>query len=82
MIFNAEQALNIGELLLEQNTEEDFGKIVSVEPLGLFDNNLERVQKIPSFTLAEEKATKAIQKHSMNFNGLQKTLRYKKHTIF
>ena len=46
VIFNAEQALNIGELLVEQNTEEDFGKIVSVEPLGLFDINLERVQKI------------------------------------
>ena len=78
VIFNAEQALNIGELLVEQNTEEDFGKIVSVEPLGLFDDNLERVQKIPSFTLAEEKATKAIQKHSMNFNGLQKNSQIQK----
>ena len=78
VIFNAEQALNFGELLIEQNIEEDFGKIVSVEPLGLFDENLERPQKIPSFTLAEEKATKAIQKHSMNFNGLQKNSQIQK----
>ena len=78
VIFNAEQSLNFGELLIEQNIEEDFGKIVSVEPLGLFDENLERPQKIPSFTLAEEKATNAIQKHSMNFNGLQKNSQIQK----
>ena len=72
VIFNAEQALNIGELIVEQNIEEDFGEIISVEPLGLFGENIERAQKIPSFSLAEEKVTKAIQKHSMNFNGLQK----------
>ncbi len=39
VIFNAEQALNFGELLVKQNIEEDFGKIVSPEPLGLFDEN-------------------------------------------
>ena len=72
MIFNATQALNFGELLIEQNIEEDFGEIISVEPLGLFNENLERKQNIPSFSLAEQKATKAIQKHSMNFNGVQK----------
>ncbi len=72
VIFNATQALNFGELLIEQNIEEDFGEIISVEPLGLFNENLERKQNIPSFSLAEQKATKAIQKHSMNFNGVQK----------
>ena len=78
VIFNAEQALNFGELLVKQNIEEDFGKIVSPEPLGLFDENQERSQRIPSFSLAEEKVTKAIQKHSMNFNGLQKNSQIQK----
>ena len=78
VIFNAEQALNFGEILITQNIEEDFSKIISVEPLGSFDENLERSQKIPSFNLAEEKATKAIQKHSMNFNGLQKNSQIQK----
>ncbi len=78
VIFNAEQALNFGEILINQNIEEDFGKIISIEPLGLFDENSERRQKIPSFSLAEEKATKAIQKHSMNFNGLQKNSQIQK----
>ena len=78
VIFNAEQALNFGELLIEQNIEEDFGKIIPIESLGLFDENIDRTQKIPSFSLAEEKATKAIQKHSMNFNGLQKNSQIQK----
>ncbi len=78
VIFNAEQALNFGEILIDQSNEDDFGKIVSVESLGSFDENLERRQKIPSFTLAEEKATKAIQKHSMNFNGSQKNSQIQK----
>ena len=78
VIFNAEQALNFGELLVEQNIEEDFGKIVSPEPLVLFDENQERSQRIPSFSLAEEKVTKAIQKHSMNFNGMQKNSQIQK----
>ena len=72
VIFNAEQALNFGEQLIKENPEQDFGKIIDVEPLGKFDKNSERSQGIPSFTLAEKKATKAIQKHSMNFNGKQK----------
>ena len=78
VIFNADQALNFGELLIAQNSEEDFGKIIPTEPLGLLDDNLERYEKIPSFILAEEKATKAIQKHSMNFNGLQKNSQIEK----
>ncbi|MFL2590610.1 MAG: tetratricopeptide repeat protein [Flavobacteriaceae bacterium] len=78
VIFNAKQALNFGEILIDQSIEEDFRKIISVEPLGLFDGNLERPKKIPSFTLAEEKATKAIQKHSMNFNGSQKNSQIQK----
>ena len=78
VIFNAEQALNFGEILIDQNIEENFNKVISVEPLGSFDENSERSQKIPSFTLAEEKATKAIQKHSMNFNGSQKNSQIQK----
>ena len=56
----------------------DFGEIISFESLGLHDEDFERPQKIPSFTLAEEKATKAIQKHSMNFKGLQKNSQIQK----
>jgi hypothetical protein len=78
VIFNAEQALNFGELLIQQEMEEDFGKIIPIEPLGMFDENAERFKKIPSFIVAEEKATKAIQKHSMNFNGLQKNSQIQK----
>ena len=58
VIFNAEQALNFGETLIDQNIEENFNKIISVEPLGSLDENSERSQKIPSFTLAEEKPLK------------------------
>ena len=30
VIFNAEQSLNFGQLLIEQNIEEDFGKIILI----------------------------------------------------
>ena len=42
VIFNAEQALNFGELLIQQEMEEDFGEIIPIEPLGMFDENAER----------------------------------------
>lgn len=72
MLFNGKEALEIGKLILEENAEDDFSKVLPVEPLFLLGEDTSTSASIPSFGLAEEKAVKAIQKHSININGSQK----------
>lgn len=72
VLFNGKEALAIGNLILEENAEDDFSNILSTEPLFLLGEDVSASASIPSFALAEEKAVKAIQKHSININGNQK----------
>ena len=72
VLFNGSEAFDIGLKILEDNKIEDFYNVLSAEPILLDFENLNESSSIPSFTIAEEKATKAIQKHSMNIEGYQR----------
>ena len=72
VLFNGSEAFDIGLKILEDNNIENFYNILSAEPMMLDFENVDESSSIPSFSIAEEKATKAIQKHSMNIDGYQR----------
>ena len=72
VLFNGNEALEIGKAILYQNNRDNFLKVLPVEPITLEGEDEENKASIPSFTVAEEKAVKAIQKHSMNIGGKQR----------
>ena len=72
VLFNGKEALAIGKAVLYQNNQDNFLAILPVEPIVLQGEDEENKASIPSFNLAEEKAVKAIQKHSMNIGGKQR----------
>lgn len=72
VLFNGNEALDIGKAILYQNQQDDFLSLLEIEPLALDDENQESTASIPSFAIAEEKAVKAIQKHSMDIAGEQR----------
>ena len=78
VLFNGTEALEIGKAILYQNRQDDFLSILSVEPIALNGEDQEKAASIPSFTVAEEKAVKAIQKHSMNIKGMQRNRQIQK----
>lgn len=78
MLFNGNEALDIGKAILFQNIEDDYLQTLPVEPILLQGEEVETRTSIPSFSLAEEKAVKAIQKHSMNISGKQYNRQIKK----
>ena len=71
VLFNGKEAFNIGEQILEQAYEDNFYELLPVEPINLRGENIDESSIVPGFDRAEEKAVKAIQKHSMNINGNQ-----------
>ena len=71
ILFNGTEALDIGKAVLYQNIQDDFLETLPVEPILLQGEEVQQRTSIPSFSLAEEKAVKAIQKHSMNIEGKQ-----------
>lgn len=72
MLFNGKEALSIGEAILYQNNQDNFLEVLPVEPILLSGEDQESRASIPSFAVAEEKAVKAIQKHSMKIAGQQR----------
>ena len=72
MLFNGKEALSIGEAILYQNVQDNFLEVLPVEPILLRGEDQENKASIPSFSVAEEKAVKAIQKHSMKIGGQQR----------
>ena len=72
VLFNGKEALEIGKAVLYQNNRDNFLGVLPVEPITLQGEDEESNASIPSFTIAEEKAVKAIQKHSMNIGGKQR----------
>ena len=72
MLFNGEEAFKIGKEILEQKKDDNFYELLSIEPIALDFEDINESSSIPSFSLAEEKAVKAIQKHSMRINGVQR----------
>ena len=73
VLFNGDQALTKGVADVNASFIDDFWEILPVERMQLKEEELNPSQsKNPSFERAETKATKAIQKHSMNISGYEK----------
>ncbi len=87
VLFNGEQAFEKGLNDINNNYQDNFYKRLSIEPISFddrkiaapkfnnpgsnFNKNQDKKPETP-FDRAEEKAVKAIQKHSMNINGYEK----------
>ena len=69
--YNGQVALEKGIEEIKSNTKDNFWKQLPIERMQINDD-AEAKTKNPNFELAEAKATKAIQKHSMNINGFEK----------
>ena len=75
VLFNGKEALRIGEFIIKSTLEDDFYEILEIDPILLKGEKFEQNTIVPGFQKAEDKAVKAIQKHSMKFNGLEKNNR-------
>ena len=71
VLFNGNQALSVGEQIINATIEDDFFKIIKTDPILLKGEDFDANTIVPGFQKAEEKAVKAIQKHSMNIKGNQ-----------
>lgn len=73
VLFNGYEALNSGVVSLKATHKDNFWEILPLEPMPeLEENLLPGETKNPNFVRAEDKAVKAIQKHSMNIGGNEK----------
>ena len=71
VLFNGKEAFSIGEEILSDAFEENVYELLPVEPINLRGENIDETTIIPGFDRAEEKAVKAIQKHSLKINDIQ-----------
>ncbi len=73
VLYNGNLALDSGLENLKVTFKDNFWEILPVERMQEKEENfLPGQTKNPNFTRAEEKAVKAIQKHSMNIGGTEK----------
>ena len=72
VLFNGEEALKVGQDIFWETYEDNFYKLLAVEPIMLQGEQAESTTVVPGFARAEEKAVKTIQKHSMNIGGQQR----------
>ena len=73
ILYNGEIGLDKGILAIEANSKDNFWKLLPIERMQITDEvTAEGKAKNADFELAETKATKAIQKHSMNIDGREK----------
>ncbi|MGB1831378.1 MAG: hypothetical protein ACPHIT_04160, partial [Flavobacteriaceae bacterium] len=71
ILFNAKEAFTVGETILKEAFEEDYSSLLPIEPINLRGENFDDTTIVPGFERAEEKAVKAIQKHSIKLNEIQ-----------
>lgn len=71
VLFNGEEAFDVGASILSQVHDDNFFEVLEVEPIVVNGERMDQTTIVPGFARAEEKAVKAIQKHSMNINGVQ-----------
>ena len=71
VLFNGKEAFSVGEEILSNAYEDNFYELLPVEPINLRGENIDETTIVPGFDQAEEKAVKAIQKHSIKINDLQ-----------
>jgi tetratricopeptide (TPR) repeat protein len=73
ILYNGQIALEKGVIGINDNTAENFWERLPVEKMQITDEvPVDGKSKNADFELAEAKATKAIQKHSMNIGGREK----------
>ena len=71
-MFNGEEAFATGQTILDATVDDNFFELLEVEPILLSGESYDTNTVVPGFDRAEEKAVKAIQKHSMNIEGKQR----------
>ena len=71
ILYNGEIGLEKGIVGISSDDHDDFWKRLPIEKMQFSDDDAKKTEN-PDFALAEKKATKAIQKHSMNIDGLEK----------
>ena len=72
ILYNGGIGFDKGVKDINQKSKNNFWKRLPVEKMELSDGSLNDTIKNPNFDLAETKATKAIQKHSMNIGGRER----------
>jgi tetratricopeptide (TPR) repeat protein len=73
ILYNGQIGLNKGIESIKADSKDNFWKRLPVERMQIKDDNTpDGKSKNANFELAEAKATKAIQKHSMNIGGQEK----------
>ncbi len=72
VLFNGEEAFDLGLRELQEQYQDNFTEILPVEPIKMSGKiQLDGIEN-PNFERAEEKAIKTIQLHSMVFKGEQR----------
>ena len=72
-LYNGYLALEIGRKNLNESYQDNYWEILPIERMEVLDEiMLPGQSKNDNFSRAEEKAVKAIQKHSMNIDGREK----------
>ena len=75
ILYNGQIALDKGIKTVNDNSNDNFWDILPIEKMQISEEfSASNKAKNPDFELAETKATKAIQKHSMNINGREKNM--------
>lgn len=73
ILYNGQVGFDKGMKAIEANYTDNFWKLLPIERMQIDQGFSEDTKvKNPDFQLAETKATKAIQKHSMNIGGREK----------
>jgi tetratricopeptide (TPR) repeat protein len=73
ILYNGGIGLEKGLLSVQGNDQDNFWKMLPIEKMQIEENFSDEAKaKNPDFERAETKATKAIQKHSMNIGGREK----------
>ena len=72
-LYNGNIAFEQGREELNNNYHDDYWEILPIERLEVTDEvKLDSEDNNPNFVIAEEKATKAIQKHSMDIGDIER----------
>ena len=73
VLYNGENALEQGREELNTNYRDNYWEILPIEPLEIREEvRLASEESNPNFERAEDKATKAIQKHSMDIQDIER----------
>lgn len=72
ILYNGQIGLDKGIKTIEASNQDDFWEILPIEAMKIDEDVVADTTKNADFRLAETKATKAIQKHSMNIGGRER----------